>query len=114
MLYSSWWHTRAGRTPRASRSPRPRPAARQLPRLEALEDRCLPSAAPLTAPDPATRARVEAAYGRLPLSFEANRGQAGAPVQFLARGNGYAVSLAAGGAVLGLGPEAQLRLQLVG
>ncbi len=38
-------------------------------------------------------AQAESAYGRMPLSFEANRGQAGASVDFLARGAGYALYL---------------------
>ncbi len=38
-------------------------------------------------------ARVREAYGQLPLSFEANRGQADKSVDFVARGPGYAVAL---------------------
>jgi hypothetical protein len=38
-------------------------------------------------------ARLEKAYGQLPLSFEANRGQAGESVRFLARGVGYTLFL---------------------
>src|SRR5262245_16138610 len=38
---------------------------------------------------PLDRAAIRAAFGRLPLAFEANRGQADAQVQFLARGIGY-------------------------
>src|SRR5580692_6304207 len=34
-------------------------------------------------------------YGHLPLSFEANQGQAPQPVQFVSRGKGYTLSLAA-------------------
>src|SRR3954454_3438936 len=67
------------------------------PRLEALEDRlCLSSLALGTATDPpnaATQARLSAAYGRLPLSFEANRGQTDSRVDFLARGAGYTTFL---------------------
>ena len=40
---------------------------------------------------PSERARE--AYGRMPLSFEANRGQAEESVDFIARGAGYALSL---------------------
>ena len=39
---------------------------------------------------------VRAAYGQLPLSFEANRGQAEPQVEFLARGAGYTLFLTAG------------------
>ena len=39
-----------------------------------------------------------AAYGRLPLAFEPNQGQAGAGVRFLARGAGYGLALTRTGA----------------
>jgi hypothetical protein len=42
------------------------------------------------------------AYGKLPLSFEPNRGQSDARVKFLARGNGYALFLTEAEAVLTL------------
>src|SRR5262245_57185599 len=51
----------------------------------------------------ATRVRVRAAFGRLPLSFEPNAGQSEAAVQFLARGPGYTLYLT--------GPEAVLVLR---
>src|SRR2546423_4967455 len=80
--------------------------ARRVLRLEALEDRSCPSSLPTTAPagqpDAATQARVGAAYGRLPLSFEANRGQTDASVDFLARGSGYMLFLTPAQAVLSL------------
>ena len=41
----------------------------------------------------ANPARVRAAYGQLPLSFEANSGQTDPRVKFLARGSGYTVFL---------------------
>ena len=44
-----------------------------------------------------TRARVEKAYGQLPMAFEANAGQTNAAVDFLARGQGYTVFLTEGG-----------------
>jgi uncharacterized repeat protein (TIGR01451 family) len=47
-------------------------------------------------------ARLAEAYGRLPLRFEANRGQSGAAVKFIARGGGYTLFLAESGAVLRL------------
>ena len=49
------------------------------------------------AADPSARAQVDRTYGRLPLSFEANVGQTGAAVDFMARGKGYALFLTAGG-----------------
>lgn len=41
-------------------------------------------------------------FGRLPLTFEANQGQAGGQVKFLSRGRGYTTFLTAGGMVLNL------------
>src|SRR4029077_361718 len=43
---------------------------------------------------------VFAAYGRLPLAFERNRGQAGAGLRFVARGAGYGLALTRTGAIL--------------
>jgi hypothetical protein len=64
--------------------------------VERLEDRTL-----LSIFGPATEA-VRAAYGQLPLAFEANQGQAPAAVSFVAHGAGYALSLLPTEAVLGL------------
>src|SRR5438552_18827258 len=50
------------------------------------------TAAPLSF-DTATRARVNATYGRLPLYFEANQGQSDPEVRFLARGGGNTIFL---------------------
>ena len=51
---------------------------------------------PVAPPQTASRTVVQAreAYGKLPLSFEENRGQANEPVDFVARGPGYALALA--------------------
>src|SRR5689334_6140354 len=46
-----------------------------------------------------------------PLAFEANRGQADAQVQFVARGAGYTAFLTSTEMVLRLGPEVTLRLR---
>ena len=43
--------------------------------------------------DEAVRARIQESYGKLPLRFEANRGQTDAEVKFLSRGNGYSLFL---------------------
>src|SRR6476659_4607960 len=43
--------------------------------------------------------RIKGLYGSLPLSFEANRGQARAGVKFLTRGSGYTLALAPAEAV---------------
>src|SRR5690349_11054896 len=53
-------------------------------------------------PDAATKARVKEAYGQLPLSFEANVGQADSHVDFISRGNGYTLFLTPREAVLAL------------
>jgi hypothetical protein len=49
----------------------------------------------ITPPRTVTRSTTDAieAYGKLPLSFEQNRGQANASIDFVARGPGYAVAL---------------------
>src|SRR5439155_20561329 len=46
------------------------------------------------------KARLQEAYGRLPLSFEANRGQTDPQVRFLSRATGHALFLAPTEAVL--------------
>ncbi|PYP19022.1 MAG: hypothetical protein DMD54_03995 [Gemmatimonadetes bacterium] len=48
----------------------------------------------------ATQARISDTYGRLPLQFEANQGQAHQDVRFLSRGPGYSLYLTAAEAVL--------------
>src|SRR5438477_5209642 len=65
----------------------------------------------------AAQARVSEAYGKLPLHFEANRGQTHEDVRFLSRGLGYGLYLTAGEAVLVLArpnPDVVLRMSLVG
>src|SRR5262249_45485052 len=63
----------------------------------------------------ATEARISDSYGKLPLHFEANRGQASAEVQFLARGPGYGIYLTTRGPVLAFTKEqAAVRMSLVG
>ena len=56
----------------------------------------------LAAVPEATTPRFEEAYGKLPLSFEANRGQTNAQVKFLSRGRGYTLFLTTDEAVLTL------------
>ncbi len=51
---------------------------------------------------PATQKSISAAYGKLPLSFEANHGQTDSRVKFLSRGPGYGLFLTSGEAVLEL------------
>jgi hypothetical protein len=47
-----------------------------------------------------TKTEVSQTYGKLPLGFEANRGQVDRQVKFLSRGNGYALFLTSTEAVL--------------
>jgi hypothetical protein len=75
--------------------------------LEMLEDRRLLSGTPTEA----------SGYGNLPLAFEANHGQVASQVDFLARGNGYMLSLTPSEAVLNLRNDAGgnvLSLEFVG
>src|SRR5207245_1765346 len=78
------------------------------PLLERLEDRLTPSSADLAG-----------AYGNLPLSFEANQGQASAGIDFVAHGQGYGIALTPSAALLGLrsgsdASTATLRMELLG
>ena len=61
-------------------------------------------ATPAMTPPPAaaTQAQVSSSYGKLPLSFEINRGQTDSQVKFLARGQGYGLFLTPREAVLSL------------
>ena len=52
--------------------------------------------------DEATRSRVTEAYGKLPLSFEENRGQVDKEVKYISRGSGYTMFLTPTEAVLTL------------
>src|SRR6266481_5336821 len=52
--------------------------------------------------DPKAQAKILDQYGKLPLSFEANHGQADGRVKFLSRTGGYTVFLTADEAVLAL------------
>lgn len=62
-----------------------------------------------------SRAALAAApYGSIPLSFEANRGQAPHAIQYLARGQGYALLLHSTGADVRLQGGAELRIDLHG
>src|SRR5690348_13055973 len=53
-------------------------------------------------PSEDARERTREAYGRLPLSFEENRGQADPAAKFVARGPGYTALVASDGLVLAL------------
>jgi uncharacterized repeat protein (TIGR01451 family) len=65
--------------------------------------------------DAAATSRATDAYGRLPLSFEANHGQTDPHVLFLTRAQGYGLYLTADGAVFSFnGLPAPLRMRLQG
>jgi len=53
-----------------------------------------------TGSDAAVRARINEAYGRLPMYFEANKGQTDPRVRFVARGTGHTLFLTSSDAVL--------------
>jgi len=53
-------------------------------------------------PDAATKAKVQAAYGQLSLSFEVNQGQTDPQVRFLSHGSGYTLFLTSSESVLAL------------
>ncbi|HEV8716789.1 MAG TPA: SBBP repeat-containing protein, partial [Candidatus Binatia bacterium] len=59
------------------------------------------------APHATTTVTLQAAYGKLPLHFEANRGQSDPQVKFLAHGSGYTLFLTATEAVLALRQKPQ-------
>jgi hypothetical protein len=65
------------------------------------------------AADVATKARLKEAYGQLPLSFEANVGQADPQVDFISRGSGYTLFLTPREAVLATAATA-LRMKFLG
>jgi uncharacterized repeat protein (TIGR01451 family) len=60
-----------------------------------------------------TQAKVNVDFGKVPLSFEANRGQSDARVDYLSRGKGYTLLLTRDQAVLRL-KEGALRMKLLG
>jgi hypothetical protein len=57
----------------------------------------------LAKPSASNREVIQAAYGGLPLGFEANRGQAPGSEEFLTRGSGYSLSFSRTGMQLSLG-----------
>src|SRR5450759_3878316 len=61
-----------------------------------------PMLSALATADEPTRLRANEAYGKLPLSFEANQGQTDTRVKFLSRGAGYNLFLTSTEAVLSL------------
>ncbi len=51
---------------------------------------------------PTPHARIQASYAALPLAFEANQGQADPQIKYVARGNGYKLSLTSSKAIMSL------------
>lgn len=75
------------------------------------------SASTLKPADTATQAKLNEVYGKLPLSFEINRGQAGDGVRFISRGAGHSLWLKSDEAVLTTrsGDEARtIRMKFIG
>jgi hypothetical protein len=110
MVFHALFRSVKGRPARACTTRRP---AKPRCTIEVLEDRSLLSGSALGT------GAVAAAYGNLPLAFEANRGQDAPGVDFQAHGSGYTLSLTPQAAVLDLskGPGSSgdvLRLGLVG
>ena len=68
-----------------------------------------PNTTPKTASALSDPQRIQAAFGRLPMSFEPNQGQSDSRVKFLAHGNGYGLYLTSREAVLALPPKGQIR-----
>jgi hypothetical protein len=100
-MTASRWSLSPSRSSSLLRRPARPDRVAVAPRLEALEDRCLLSAAALS---------------QLPLTFEANVGQADPAVRYLAHGAGYNLALTDAGAALTLshsGSQDVVRLQLV-
>ncbi len=56
----------------------------------------------LSQPKPETQGRILQSYGKLPLSFESNQGQADPQVKFVSRGSGYTLFLTGDEAVFSL------------
>ena len=71
------------------------------------------TAAPQVSPPtkPLQSGRMQASYGKLPMTFEANLGQTSSQVRFLSRGKGYTAFLTAGGIVLSLRPNQPIPVQ---
>jgi hypothetical protein len=67
-----------------------------------------PPAAGLATTAGTAQPRLAEAYGKLPLSFEINRGQTDSQVKFLSRGNGYSLFLTGNEAVLALKKPVQM------
>jgi uncharacterized repeat protein (TIGR01451 family) len=78
-----------------------------------------PTPAAPTAEAAAARLSASETYGKLPLHFEANRGQAASQVKYISRGNRHALHLTETGALLSLYDaaterRASLRLSMIG
>ena len=70
------------------------------PNNKAVSELTNKSSADTSRVSPETKKQVSEAYGKLPLSFEANRGQTDPQVKFLSRGSGYSLFLTQEDAVI--------------
>ena len=86
-------------------------AARQEARQSSTPDHTPPRG---TYPPLPLPAGIEAAYGRLPLEFEPNRGQAPASARYVARGREFALSLARDQATLSFAHSSPLAIRFEG
>src|ERR1700735_1243123 len=64
--------------------------------------------------DPKAEAKIPDSYGKLPLSFEANQGQADVRVKFLSRTSEYTLFLTVDEAVLALSKASMDRAKVAG
>ncbi|HEY3128758.1 MAG TPA: SBBP repeat-containing protein, partial [Acidobacteriota bacterium] len=67
--------------------------------------------APQLKPQHSAQSRLDAAYNRLPISFEANQGQTDSSVKFVSRGPGYSLFLTSSQAVLRLPRDLDQKLK---
>lgn len=62
-----------------------------------------------TKPDDTAQMRISKTYGKIPLSFEVNKGQIDSQVKFLSRGAGYTIFLTSNEAILTLNKTEAIR-----
>ena len=82
--------------------------------LPLASNQATPAAAVSSLDTPQSRPQLSASYGKIPLSFEANHGQAEGSGDFLARGPGYLLALFPTEAVFALGSAAPRQEPLPG
>lgn len=110
VLAAALWPLGTSNAARELSSRGPQAVGPALPPLALLEDGEAARLSSVAAADNPTRRRTKEAYGKLPLSFEANQGQMDSRVRFLSRGNGYNLFLTSTEAVLALQQSRSRRL----